>query len=294
MRQQELSQDVNIMLTPQFYTLKKEALPLKYAFQAKKIAPSLFDSLLENNESYDYFVYKEEEEWVFIAYSQKQISSFLSSKGIQAEQVGKIFFAQQALKLFSAPVLLGENNALTAIDNSVVLVPKTVLNENSKTLEFDDSFTPKSGVVLENSFHSFLSQKQAIGLAALFSIFAIIFFVEGWQYTNSSDDIKSEIRSLVEEYPSLQSQYTRQNVSQKYKTIDAKERRKREMIKTLGGMIFKGVKVDNFAMNDKGFKVMFNCNNEKVAKHLMELGKKIGFSSIKTLARNVVTIEEKL
>jgi len=31
-----LSQSVNIMLTPQFYTLKKEPLPVKYRYQAKK------------------------------------------------------------------------------------------------------------------------------------------------------------------------------------------------------------------------------------------------------------------
>jgi hypothetical protein len=41
-----LVESVNVMLTPQFYTLKKEALPVKYAYQAKKIAPSLFEGLL--------------------------------------------------------------------------------------------------------------------------------------------------------------------------------------------------------------------------------------------------------
>ena len=43
MKQVTLSESVNVMLPPQFYTLKKEALPLRYAYQAKKIAPSLFE-----------------------------------------------------------------------------------------------------------------------------------------------------------------------------------------------------------------------------------------------------------
>ena len=42
-----LAHSVNVMLTPQFYTLKKEELPVKYLYQAKRIAPSLFDGLLE-------------------------------------------------------------------------------------------------------------------------------------------------------------------------------------------------------------------------------------------------------
>ena len=48
-----LTHSVNVMLTPQFYTLKKEALPVKYLYQAKRIAPSLFDGLLEEGRSYE-------------------------------------------------------------------------------------------------------------------------------------------------------------------------------------------------------------------------------------------------
>ncbi len=59
MQRQFLSHDVNVMLTPQYYTLKREELPVKYLYQAKKIAPSLFDGLLEEVGEYDYMVYKE-------------------------------------------------------------------------------------------------------------------------------------------------------------------------------------------------------------------------------------------
>ena len=294
MGQQSLSAPVNILLTPQFYTLKKETLPLKYAFQAKKIAASLFDGLLDSAHKYEYLVYKEEDAWVFIAYDLHEISIFLQSKGIQAEQVAKIFFAQQALDSFTAPVLLGEKDALLAIDDSIVLVPKSVLNEEQKTIKIEESFTPKTGISLEGSFHSFISQKQAIGLATLFTLFALAFFIEGWRYGSASNEIKEEITELLEAHPSLQSQYTRKSVAAKYKTIDRNERRKREMIKTLSGMIFKGVKVDTFKMNEKGFQVRFNCSDAKVAKRLRELSKKVGFNSVKTLTGNVVSIEEKL
>ena len=294
MAQQKLSQSVNIMLTPQFYTLKKEKLPIKYAFQAKKIAASLFDSLLENPHSYDYFVYKEEDNWVFIAYKQEQIRTFLSSKGIEVENVGKIYFAQQSVNLFTKPVLLGQGNALVNIDKSVVVLPSVALDSDVKTLNFDDSFTPKNGIALEGSFNSFLTYNQALGVASLVTVFALIFFVEGWKYSSASDDIKIEVRELIEEYPALASQYTRQSVATKYKSIDTKERRKREMIKTLSGMIFKGVKVNTFSMNDKSFNVMFNCENVKVAKELKKLARKVGFTSVKTLTGNAVSIEEQL
>jgi len=291
---QSLSETVNIMLTPQFYSLKKEILPLKYAFQAKKIAPSLFDGLLENTEKYDYLVYKEGETWVFIAYDLEEINHFLVSKGIRSEEVGKIFFAQQALDAFTAPVLLGDKDALAAMDGSVVLIPQSALQEGTETLTPDERFAPKHGVVLRGAFNSILSKKQAITLAALFTLFALAFFVEGWRYSRGSEVTKAEIEALIEEYPALQSQYTRKSIAEKYRAIDKNERKKRDTVKTLGEMIFKGVTVETFKMDDKGFSVRFKCSDAKVSKHLKELSKKEGFSSVKTLTGNIVQIEGKL
>ena len=294
MPQQDISETINIMLPPQFYTLKKETLPIKYAFQAKKIAPSLFDGLLEQSATYDYMVYKEEDKWVFIAYDMEEIARFLQSKGIQAEKVSKLFFAQQALHSFETPVSLGEKDALVAMQDVVVNIPKMALQEGASVHEVDESFTPKSGLTLNTSFHSFLSTKQAIALMTLFSIFALVFFVEGWKAGDSSSKIKAEINKLLEENPSLQSQYTRKSIAEKYKGIDSRERRKRDVIKTLAGMLFKGVKVDTFKMDEKTFMIRYHCSDAKVTKHLREIATKLGFSSVKTLTGNIVEIEEKL
>ena len=294
MKEQSLSGSVNIMLTPQFYTLKQEKLPIKYLYQAKKIAPSLFDGLLEGTQKYDYFVYKEEDTWIFIAYDPESISDFLISKGISPDQVAKIFFAQQASSLFTAPVLLEEKEALIALDDTVVVVPQVAVKEVDNTIPFDNSFTPKIGVPLQGIHVSVLSKNQTVGLTAFFTLFAFIFFIEGWRYAHDSQAIQKEIQMLLEDHPSLQSQYTRESIAVKYKTIDQKERKKREIVKTLAGMIFKGVKVGSFKLNEKSFKVEFSCSDPKVAKRLVLLAKKMKFKSAKIIAGNVVHIEEAL
>jgi len=294
MKEKSLSKPVNIMLTPQFYILKKETLPLKYHYQAKKIAASLFDGLLENTSKYDYFVYKEEEEWVFIAYDMQAINDFLLSKGISPEQIGKIFFAQQSAANFTAPLLLGEKEALLALDNTVVIIPQIALKEKGEILTFDDSFTPKKGVTSQGMHTSALSMKQTIGLTAFFTLFALMFFIEGWRYSHDSQAAQEEMQMLLEAHPSWQSQYTRESISAKYRAIDKNERKKREVVKTLAGMIFKGVKVGTFQMNEKVFKVDFICKDTKVAQRLIQLSKKSGFKSAETVTGNIVHIEEKL
>ena len=225
---------------------------------------------------------------------KRLLACFYKVKAYEAEKVSKLFFAQQALHSFETPVPLGEKDALVTMQNVVVNIPKMALREGVSVHKVDESFTPKSGLTLNTSFHSFLSTKQTIALTTLFSIFALVFFVEGWKAGDSSNKIKVEINKLLEENPSLQSQYTRKSIAAKYKGIDRRERRKRDVIKTLAGMLFKGVKVDTFKMDEKTFMIRYHCSDAKVIKHLREIATKLGFSSVKTLTGNIVEIEEKL
>jgi hypothetical protein len=290
-----VSEDVNVMLTPQFYTLKKEALPLSYSYQAKKIAASLFEGLLEDGRQYDYMVWKEEGEWVFLAYDMQRITAFLEEKGFALEHVSKLFFTQQVVDLFDTPLALGAESALVSMDRTVVLVPRSALREEEDiSWSIDKRFTPKKGVLLQGAYGSLLSVKHSVILATVFGLFALMFFVEGWRYSQDSKTGESQIEEMLEAYPSLSSKYTRDSIISKYKTLDARERKKREIIKTLSTMIFKGVTLTDFSMDEKMFKVAFTCEDAQVAKRLKALAKKNRFNISAVSGSNDLTIEGSL
>jgi hypothetical protein len=290
-----VSEDVNVMLTPQFYTLKKEALPLSYSYQAKKIAASLFEGLLEDGRQYDYMVWKEEGEWVFLAYDMQRITAFLEEKGFALEHVSKLFFTQQVVDLFDTPLALGAESALVSMDRTVVLVPRSALREEEDiSWSIDKRFTPKKGVLLQGAYGSLLSVKHSVILATVFGLFALMFFVEGWRYSQGSKTGESQIEEMLEAYPSLSSKYTRDSIISKYKTLDARERKKREIIKTLSTMIFKGVTLTDFSMDEKMFKVAFTCEDAQVAKRLKALAKKNRFNISAVSGSNDLTIEGSL
>jgi hypothetical protein len=291
MKQVTLTQSVNVMLPPQFYTLKKEALPLRYAFQAKKIAPSLFDGLLEEGKQYDYMVWKEGEEWVFLAYDMEIITTFLKSKGFNLENVSKIFFVQQAAEHFDKPFLLDESEALVSLDDTVAVIPRSALSKEESSLAFDESFTPKKGVMLQGSYGSVINMKQAVMLAAVLVGFGLMFFVEGWRYSNNAQSGEAQMQELLEAYPSLQSKYTRESIMTKYKTIDSVEREKRELIKAVSGLIFKGVTLTSLQMNEKLFTAQFECKDAKVAKRVKTLAEKKQLKATVISGSNDVKIE---
>ena len=82
------------------------------------------------------------------------------------------------------------------------------------------------------------------------------------------------MQELLEAYPSLQSKYTRDSIVAKYKTIDTAERKKREIIKTVSGMIFKGVTLTSLDIDEKKYIVQFSCKDAQVAKRVQSLAKK--------------------
>jgi hypothetical protein len=282
---------INIMLTPQFYTLKREPLPVKYAYQAKRIAPSLFDGLLEDVENHKYFVIKEEDTWLLIEYNAEKIKTFLQQKGIEIAQVSKIFFVEQVADLFTAPMLLGEQEALVNLNGTMTVVPQVAINPDEKPIQINANFTPKKGVAFEGRGKSIISTNEAYTLAAIFVLFAIIYFVEGSRYGGESEAQAEEMQALLEDYPSLQSSYTRQSISDKYRTIDKNERKKRDVIKALSHMIFKGSTLTSLLVDDKRFQAQFACKDAGIAKKLKELAKKEKFNTSKIANSNDVKIE---
>ena len=289
-----LTKSVNLLLTPQFYTLKKEILPIKYLYQAKKIAPSLFEGLLDRNFVHEYFVFKEKDTWVFIAYNINKIMDFLNTKGIKPEKVSKLYFAQQALDMLHTPVSLGEKEILGVIDQTVVVVPAAALRDAPSTGMPDLDFAPSRGVALHNAYGSILSLSQAVVIAGILMIFATMYLVEGIRYGQVSQQQHQEIEELLAAHPSLQSKYARESIAAKYKAIDAKERKKREAVKTLSAMIFRGVALSSLQISEKSFKARFVCKDDKTAKQLQELAKKEQLNASVAAKSTDVDIEKAL
>lgn len=283
MKHVSLSEPVNIMLTPQFYTMTKEVLPVSYAYQAKRFAGSLFDGLLEREGTYEFFVYKEDEHWTFIAYDIDMIISFLQTKGFHSGDVSKIFFAQQSVDEFTAPYILSDQDALVALDETIVVVPANALSSEEPTsLKFDRQFTPKKGVSLEDASSSIFTLKQAILVSSFFIFFAMMFLIEGSRYGGENGSAEEELQALYAEYPSLQSRYTREGILSKYRELDKTERVKRDAVKKLSAMLFKGVTLTSFYMDHKSVKANFSCVNEQIAQRVENLGKQAQFKVSKT------------
>jgi hypothetical protein len=284
---------IDLILTPQFYTLRREMLPVKYAYQAKKIAPSLFDGLIEGSEKYEYFVYREGDAWVFIAYDPEEIITFLREKGIPLEKVKRVCFAQQVASQLSMPIKLGEQSVLTVINDTVTVAPLSAVKES---VAFDPKRlqVPKKGVHLDAGSSSVISKKQMLILSAIVLMFGLLWLIEGVRYNKDNSLLQNKIAKFYAENPSLQSSYTRESVAGKYRKIDTVERKKRYIVGKIAGLLFKGVTLEMFDMNSKGYKAMFSTTDGNVAKRLKALLKSAGFTESPLSSGDKIVIEGRL
>jgi len=237
---------VNIMLSPSLYTLKKEPLEIKYKRQAKALAPSVLDELLDDDFDYSYDVFKDDDGvWVFIAYDKSKIIKMLD--GID---INRVYFAQESFELFYQPISLNSTQALGLVDGIVTTIPKVAFKEGQRFLSFDSSFSPKGrGFKLSKSSNEFIDVKNSIILSVIFTLFAISFGIEGYEYSSSISN--QSTNELLENYPSLQSKYSRDSISAKYNKIDKNERAKREFLKSLSSIVKYGAKLQTLIITEK-------------------------------------------
>jgi len=247
----------DLMLTPQFYILKREDLPVKYAHQAKKLAPSILDGMMGEGSS-TYEVFREGDQWAFIAYDLQELSSFLEAKGSSIDRVRRIYFAEQAKKEFATPVALNDREALTLVNHTATIVPRHLMDEKDALASFDETFRPEKSFDIKHNFSSFLDAKLAAALAAVLVLLGLTYFADGYRYRKAVSDAEGNLDTLLAANPSLQGAYARKSIHSKYKTMDTKQRQIRDQIKGVSRLIGKEVKIKNLSFDTKGYRVVLN------------------------------------
>jgi len=254
--------NIDIILTPQFYFFLREELGIKFTYQAKQIAPSLFDDYLDENKNYQYYVYKCDNQWCFFAYDIEEVITFLEDKGIKRHQIGKIFFAQELARHLEEAISLGNRTALKSIDGVVTVVPKRLFgNEYEyKTLDIKD-ISLKHGVSISSSYASLVPLKKTVIITTLLAILGGISIFEGTQIKNSIQPDKEKLEALLDKNPRLKSNRIRKSILAQYEPIDKLERKKRDIIDNISKLLSSTSQLKELVIDDKKVKAIIETTN---------------------------------
>jgi len=260
---------VDIILTPQFYTFLREELGVRFSYQAKQIAPSLFDDYLDNSKEYQFHVYKCEDYWCFFAYCVDEITTFLESRGVKIHQISKIFFAQELSAYMSDAIDLGSTSAMQSIDGIVTILPKRLINLDYKYAHLDLKNAPlKNGIALSSSYGSFISLKETIIITSLLLILGVISIVEGSRIKSSIRDSLEKEEMLLDKNPRLSSSLVRKSILGEYEPIDRVERVKRDSVEQISKLLSAKSRLKELVVDDKKVSAIIETDNSMVMKQI--------------------------
>jgi len=273
-----LENAIDIILTPQFYTFIREEVDVKFSYQAKQIAASLFDDYLDSTKEYQYHVYKCDDSWCFFAYNIDEIDRFLESVGIAKHYVSNIFFAQQLVDKIENPILLDERSALENINGTVTLVPLKLLDSETEFSRLEmKNIKLKGGATMSSSLNSYVSLKETILLSSIFCILGGISIFEGERIKSSIKSDNNTLNALLDENPRYTSSLARESILSKYAPIDKMERGKRETIKELSRFLSNKSHLKSLTIEKGKVNAKIQTTNQHLTKEIQKKARKKNF-----------------
>lgn len=141
----------DLILSPSFYWVKHVSIPIKSTSELKKFLPSLFEDTVPNGK-YSYYAYPDGDAYLAFAYDDKKILDILSERGINTEQINKVYFAQSEFEELKEAVAIDEDSVLDIEDHVVVKLPKALVTA-SVPLSLDEHIFSKHEITLARYTH---------------------------------------------------------------------------------------------------------------------------------------------
>jgi len=168
----KITKKSNLILSPEFYWVKRVSLNVNFVYEVKKMAPSLFDGMLPNGE-FKFLVFKvEKNSFIVIAYDIDSIKKTLITLGIDIDLVEKVYLAQSEFVGSNLALRVSDTCGIVMLDGVVVY---TCLDFIDTNISVDDAIKEKK--LTNNYIYSYGQQKINIEPKHLTLLLWILFFL---------------------------------------------------------------------------------------------------------------------
>jgi len=212
----------DVILSPQFYWVKRVSLPVSSLSGAKRLAQSIYEGSLPEGD-FSYEVSKVDDEFIIIAYDKNSISSIISEKFTQDAKVSGIYFAQNEFLDLQGCCGIDETNSLVNINSLIMQVPR-VCTESKKEISFflENKKLSKNKITLGSFEDSVISLKEFYFVAAAVFILFSSFVIDWVNYSSSLANLEDKRTQIITKndlpQTSMQLNSIKDSLTKTYKT----------------------------------------------------------------------------
>jgi len=276
---------VDIVLSPSFYWVRDEKLPIKYEFQAKNLVPGLFEGVLsEGNYSYISYRKADKSSWLLYAYDDTLIAKKLDALKIQDRQIHAIYFAQSELDNINQPIKTDDTLALIKHEDTLISMPLTLV-ENATSI--DDALRVNSrtshSIAINRYSNLPISEKSINIIAVTLILFIGLFLTEFMLSKKSLQELYAQSFEIKRQYKLPATSFELNSMKKNLQRTASEQEKLREVITYIVKMpLSNGEHLLSMELKKGQFEVSINLNEPKHAEKIKNYWqKKLSIKSMK-------------
>ena len=195
--------EYSLILSPQFYWVKRVKLPVKSEFRAKKLAPSVYEGTLPKDDKYFYDVKYEKDRGTFIiiAYSKRYIYEEIRKKIAPTAKIKGIYFAQYELGELKTCIAIDEEISLGNVDGLLIQVPSKCIDSEENVRKYLPKVKLSNRKIKIDALVDKEEDKTTlIFYIAILAIFVLSQILNYFAYKSKLDMYESKKASLISRY----------------------------------------------------------------------------------------------
>jgi hypothetical protein len=254
---------VSLILSPKYYWVKIEELPVKYAFQAKEYAQGLFEGGVTEGE-YSYKVIKRNGKFVLFAYDVKAILSALERLGVKMPQVRGVYLAQNEFSDIATPIKISPSYALITKDSKLIKAPLSLAPEQISLSQALGHVELSSCKIKLGKFNRYYEKKGAfIGLVYVLAFLIVIYAGELFYVDRLAKAEEAKKSDIFSSYNLPASQIQLNAMIKRLDTVDTKQRAIRQAVgKVWKYSLREGESLKSFELNNGAITASFTLSSE--------------------------------
>lgn len=192
----------SIILSPQFYWVKRVELPVTSEYKAKKLAPSIFEGSLPHDK-FEYTVKFEKERGTFIliAYDKEEIFAQIKKNFFSSAKISGIYFAQYELVNLETCIAIDDIISLGNVDGLLIQVPSRCVQSEENIKKYLPKVTLSSKKIKYENIGTLSADANLF--IPYFAMFAFLIFSQLFSYLAYSGDLDyfdSQKRDIRQRY----------------------------------------------------------------------------------------------
>jgi hypothetical protein len=209
---EKITSPVTVVLSPQFYWIKKIDIPVKSIYQAKKIAQNIFDL---QDEKYNFGAFKAGND--YFAYA---IDKHLGLK-IDKKYIKNVYLAQSELYKYDC-INVDESHCIKKINGLLFCFPREDNDDCADISEILKNIKLSKNKISLDTIN--IDKPVLILIFLIFIIANISFFVTGYLYDKYSAEIQKQKTALLNKYNLPSTSYQLSSIYESMAEMDLKQK----------------------------------------------------------------------